>query len=66
MQKISNVETLRPSKAVYGSDLMVEVLRGSVQARSKRDQGRSRAKLIASSICRILSAVRKVSLRGQA
>ena len=27
MQKISNVETLRPSKAVYGSDLMVEVLR---------------------------------------
>ncbi len=27
MQKISNVETLRPSNAVYGSDLMVEVLR---------------------------------------
>ena len=27
MQKLSNVETLRPSKAIYGSDLMVEVLR---------------------------------------
>ena len=32
--------------------------RGSVQAGSKRDQGRSRAKRIASSICCILSADR--------